>query len=124
RVVMKHVLHPQPGYPFLLGVSIEYALSDAGLRVRTMATNFGKDPCPFGSGAHPYLRLGTGSIDHLTLGIPARTVLRSNERALPIGKDAVAGTPDGFWQPRRVRSAQIDHAVPAPHPRHGGLAHV
>jgi aldose 1-epimerase len=25
RVVMEHILYPQPGYPFLLGISIEYA---------------------------------------------------------------------------------------------------
>jgi len=124
RVVMKHVLHPQPGYPFLLGVSIEYALSDAGLRVRTMATNLGKDPCPFGSGAHPYLRLGTGSIDHLTLRIPARTVLRSNERALPIGKDAVAGTPYDFRQPRWVGSTKLDHAFTDLDRDQDGLARV
>ena len=34
RVVMAHVLHPQPGYPFSLALRIEYALSDAGLTVR------------------------------------------------------------------------------------------
>ena len=28
RVVMEHRLHPQPGYPFTLDLSIEYALSD------------------------------------------------------------------------------------------------
>jgi aldose 1-epimerase len=110
RVVMKHVLHPQPGYPFLLGVSVEYALSDAGLRVRTRATNLGTNPCPFGSGAHPYLKLGTGGIDRLILRIPARTVLRFNERALPIGTDAVKGTPFDFQQPRPVAATKLDHA--------------
>ena len=59
RVVMKHVLYPQPGYPFTLGISVEYALSNSGLKVRTTATNLGADPCPYGSGAHPYLTLGT-----------------------------------------------------------------
>src|SRR5688500_4205410 len=33
RVVMEHVLHPQPGYPFSLALAIEYVLSDQGLRV-------------------------------------------------------------------------------------------
>ena len=37
RAVMKHVLYPQPGYPFLLTVSIEYALTSARIRVRTGA---------------------------------------------------------------------------------------
>jgi aldose 1-epimerase len=110
HVVMKHVLHPQPGYPFTLGLGVEYSLSDMGFRVRTTATNLGKDPCPFGSGAHPYLTLGPGGIDHLTLRIPAQTVLRSNERALPIGADAVKGTPYDFGQPRRIGSTKLDHA--------------
>ena len=59
RVVMEHILFPQPGYPFALRLGIEYALSDRGLRVRTTATNVGTDPCPYGSGAHPYLTVGT-----------------------------------------------------------------
>src|SRR5262249_36487856 len=59
RAMMEHVLHPQPGYPFSLRISIEYALTDNGLRVRTTARNLGTDACPYGSGAHPYLTLGT-----------------------------------------------------------------
>jgi len=83
RVVMKHVLHPQPGYPFTLGISVEYALSDSGLQVRTTATNLGADPCPYGSGAHPYLTLGTEPIDHLTLRVPGRSVLQSDDEPRP-----------------------------------------
>ena len=124
RAVMKHVLHPQPGYPFTLGLSVEYALSDAGLQVRTTAANLGKDPCPFGMGAHPYMRLGTAGIDHLVLRIPAQTVLRSNERALPIGKDAVKGTQFDFQQPRRIGSTKLDHAFTDLDRDHDGLARV
>jgi aldose 1-epimerase len=35
RAGMAHVLHPQPGYPFSLGLRVEYTLTDGGLRVRT-----------------------------------------------------------------------------------------
>ena len=63
RVVVRHELHPRPGYPFSLELSIEYSLSPAGLRVQTTATNVGAEPCPFGSGAHPYLTIGTETID-------------------------------------------------------------
>lgn len=104
RAVMEYVLHPQPGYPFTLGISIEYALSDSGLTVRTTATNLGAVPCPFGSGAHPYLTLGTPSIGHLLLRVPAQTILRSDERGLPIGTAAVAGTAYDFQQPRPIGS--------------------
>ena len=68
---MEHVLHPQPGYPFSLAVAIEYALSDDGLSVATTATNAGPDPCPYGCGAHPYLTLGTPTVDSVVLTAPA-----------------------------------------------------
>jgi aldose 1-epimerase len=80
RVVMEHILYPQPGYPFLLGISIEYALSHSGLQVQTTATNLGTQSCPYGSGAHPYLTLGTATIDGLILHVPGQTLLRSDER--------------------------------------------
>ena len=110
RVVMDHILYPQPGYPFLLGISIEYALSDSGLQVRTIATNLGAEPCPYGSGAHPYLTLGTETIDGLILHVPGRTVLRSDERGLPIQKEAVEGTEYDFRQPKRIGPIKLDHA--------------
>ena len=55
RVVMEHVLHPQPGYPFTLRLRVEYALLDDGLSVRTTAENLGERACPFGAGHHPYI---------------------------------------------------------------------
>jgi aldose 1-epimerase len=124
RAVMEHVLHPQPGYPFSLRISIEYALSDSGLQVCTTATNLGHDPCPFGSGAHPYLTLGTANIDPLILSVPGRTVLRSNERGLPIGADTLAGTEYDFRQPRRIGSTTLDHAFTDLERDEDGLARV
>ena len=110
RAVMEHVLHPQPGYPFSLKISIEYALTDSGLRVRTTARNLGTDPCPYGSGAHPYLTFGTASIDRLVLRVPARTVLRSDGRGLPIGTAVVEDTEYDFRQSRAIGSTTLDHA--------------
>jgi aldose 1-epimerase len=124
RTVMKHVLHAQPGYPFSLEISVEYSLSDSGLRVRTTATNIGGEPCPYGSGAHPYLTLGTGIIDHLILRVPARTVLRPDERGLPNGAQAVTGTPYDFQQPRRIGSTRLDHAFTDLERDQEGLARV
>jgi aldose 1-epimerase len=124
RAVMEHVLYPQPGYPFSLGISIEYALSDSGLQVRTTATNLGTDPCPFGSGAHPYLSLGAATIDRLILRVRGRTVLRSDERGLPIGSLAVDDTEYDFRQPRRIGSAMLDHAFTDLERDQDGLARV
>jgi aldose 1-epimerase len=124
RAVMEHVLHPQPGYPFSLGISIEYALLDSGLQVRTTATNLGTDPCPFGSGAHPYLTLGTATIDRLILRAPGRTVLRSDERGLPVGAEAVEGKEYDFRKPRRIGLTTLDHAFTDLERDQNGLARV
>src|SRR5262245_17895433 len=37
RIALGYLLHPQTGYPFLLALDVEYALSDRGLQVRTHA---------------------------------------------------------------------------------------
>jgi aldose 1-epimerase len=124
RVVMEHFLYPQQGYPFLLGISVEYALSDAGLQVQTTATNLGTQSCPYGSGAHPYLTLGTPTINGLILHIPGRTVLRSDERGLPIRRESVEGTDYDFRRPKRIGSIKLDHAFTDLERSADGLARV
>jgi aldose 1-epimerase len=110
RVVLSHTLYPQPGYPFLLGLEIEYALDAEGLRVRTTATNLGTDPCPYGAGAHPYLRLDADRIDGLELLSPAATYYESDECKIPTRRASVAGTPFDFREPRTIGATVMDHA--------------
>ena len=124
RVVMEHILYPQPGYPFSLRLSIEYALSERGLKVQTTATNIGKDPCPYGSGAHPYLTLGTPTVDPLLLRVGARSVLRSDERGLPIGTESVEGTQFDFRRPRPIGTTMLDNAFSDLERDEDGLARV
>jgi aldose 1-epimerase len=110
RVVMEHVIHPQPGYPFSLELQIEYALSERGLRVQTTATNVGDTACPYGTGAHPYLTLGTPTVDPLIMCVPGRTVLLSDQRDLPTGARSVEGTDFDFQRPRRIGTMKLDNA--------------
>ena len=124
RVVLEHVLHPQPGYPFSLAMSIEYALGGDGLSVRTTATNAGAEPCPYGCGAHPYLTLGTATVDSLVLHVPAQTVLVSNERGLPVGSNSVEGTEYDFRRPRPIGSTVLDNAFADLERDEDGLARV
>jgi len=124
RVVVVHTLHPRPGYPFALELSIEYMLSQGGLQVRTTATNVGADPCPFGSGAHPYLTFGTGSVDSVLLQVPARTVLRSDEQGIPTSSGAVDGTEYDFRQPRAIGATKLDTAFTDLERDQDGLARV
>lgn len=108
RVVMKHRLHPQPGYPFSLALALEYELMDDGLRVRTTAENVGSEPCPFGAGAHPYLSAGTATIDSVALRAPGATVLRSDERGIPVDRASVEGTEYDFRRARPVGDVKLD----------------
>ena len=110
RVVLEHTLHPLPGYPFSLALAIEYSLSQDGLRVTSTATNIGLDACPYGFGMHPYLTMGTEKIDGLILRAPGRTVLRTNDRGIPVGSEPVEGTEYDFREPRPVGGAKLDHA--------------
>jgi aldose 1-epimerase len=110
HVVMEYVLEPQPGYPFTLALRIEYALSAGGLTVTTMARNLGIETCPYGSGQHPYLTLGTPAVDSLLLRIPARVVGISDERGLPAGSESVDGTEYDFRSGRPIGATVLDNA--------------
>ncbi|HEY1366152.1 MAG TPA: aldose 1-epimerase family protein [Gaiellaceae bacterium] len=108
RVTLEHVLHPRPGYPFSLALELEYTLSSDGLTVETRATNVGSDPCPFGAGAHPYLRVAE-SADDVVLTVPAGRVLSNDERGLPAGIQEVEGTQLDFRRPRPIGAEKIDN---------------
>jgi aldose 1-epimerase len=108
RVVMEHRLHPRPGYPFALRIAVEYVLDDGGLTVRTTATNVGRGRCPYATGAHPYLTVGTPRVDEALLRCPARTRLLSDDRAIPTATESVAGTAYDFRTPRRIGDLALD----------------
>jgi aldose 1-epimerase len=110
RVVMEHVLNPQPGYPFTVELTITYVLSDSGLAVQTEARNAGDRPCPFGAGAHPYLTLGTTPVDSLLLHVPAATALTSDDHGIPNGTEPLAGAEHDFREPREIGTTVLDHA--------------
>jgi aldose 1-epimerase len=109
RVVLTHRLQAQPGYPFTVDLSIEYALSAHGLSVQTTATNVGDDPCPYGCGAHPYLSVGTETVDVTVLHAPAGTMLQADGRGIPTGATPVAGTDYDFREPRAIGAMKLDH---------------
>ncbi|MHB1468511.1 MAG: aldose 1-epimerase family protein [Solirubrobacteraceae bacterium] len=108
HVVIEHVIHPQDGYPFALALQVEHSLSDSGLTVTTTATNLGEEPAPYGAGAHPYLTVGTETIDECQLQAPGLQRLQTDERAIPTGCVPVAGTEHDFREPRRIGALQLD----------------
>ena len=109
RVVMSAQLHPMPGYPFALDLSIAYELNDVGLTVLTSATNVGEAACPYGTGQHPYLSPGSGSVDSCTLQLPACTrIVTDDSSGIPVRCESVDGTPFDFRNPRAIGGAQLD----------------
>lgn len=108
-VAMGTVLHPQMGYPFTLDVSVEYSIGEDGLTVRTTATNVGYRPCPYGTGQHPYLSLGTGLIDTCELELDAGRWLPTDDRGLPTGHAAVADSDYDYRAKRQIGAQDIDY---------------
>lgn len=109
RVVVRHLLHPQPGFPFALDLRVQYVLSDDGLTVRTEATNVGEEACPYGAGAHPYLAIDASRIDEVALQVPAGTVLDADDRGIPVDVQRVEGTELDFRVPKPVGELRLDH---------------
>ena len=124
RIVMEHRLHPRPGYPFTLDLRIEYSLSEDGLRVTSRATNDGPEACPYGSGAHPYLTVGTETVDRVILRAPGGTVLHGDARGIPVRAEAADGTEYDFRQPRAIGAAILDNAYTDLERDADGLARV
>ena len=112
-VLLRSPPHGQQGYPFCLEIDAEYRLHPAdGLRVAITARNRGSHAAPYGTGSHPYLTVGTGSVDDWELTLPAALWLPMDVRGIPSAPAAgVAGTPYDFRQPRTIAATQLDHAL-------------
>ena len=108
RVVMVQRVYPQDGYPYVLALQIEYELSSLGLTVATTATNVGAEPLPFGAGHHPYLTVGTPTINVATLKLPASAYLKTNDRLIPTGSAGVEGTEFDFREAKPIGDVELD----------------
>lgn len=101
-------LNPQAGWPFTLDLRIDCELGPRGLSVRTSATNSGAMPCPYGAGAHPYLRLGPDTIDGLRLRSPGSVRMILDDQGIPVGSEPVDGTGYDFRAGKVIGSAELD----------------
>ncbi len=110
-VRLRHLLHPQPGYDFTLELEASWSLGPDGLRHDLRATNVGASPLPFGSGAHPYLRLPGLDLDRCWLRAPASLWLESDPDGIPRGTPReVSGTGMDLRRPRPLAGLRLDTA--------------
>jgi aldose 1-epimerase len=106
-VALGCVLHPQPAYPWRLELGLEHRFVKDGLEVVARATNASAEAAPFGIGFHPYLTVGI-PVDDVRLTIPASRRLTTDDRALPVGEEDVAGTEFDFTVGRPVGATRLD----------------
>jgi aldose 1-epimerase len=109
-VSLQYRLMAQSGYPWLLDLHVLYDLSANGLAVTQTATNMSDAEAPYACGAHPYLTVGPGPVDSWELTLPAATRALSDERLLPVAKEAVEGTAYDFRVARPLRDTVLNHA--------------
>jgi aldose 1-epimerase len=110
QVTLSCAVRPQPGYEWQLDLQITYTLDGNGLTVAFTAVNMDSDTVPFGVGFHPYLTLGTASVDGLELTVPAAAFLDPDQPADTPRMVPVTSTALDFLVPRRIGSTQLDTA--------------
>jgi aldose 1-epimerase len=109
-VTLGATIFPQHGYSFHVHTTVRYELVEGGLRVTHTATNFSDAPAPYAVGAHPFFKIGDTPIAELTLTMTAATRFESNERLIPTGEVAVAGTEFDLSGGRLVGELDLDTA--------------
>ena len=123
RLALGCTLPPQPGYPWRLALRIEYRLGRSGMAVTFQATNLTDAVAPFGVGFHPYVAL-SGAVDAMSLVVPARTRLETDERGIPVSRRAVAGSEFDFTSRRWVGPTRLDTAFTDLYRDDDGIARV
>jgi aldose 1-epimerase len=114
EVVLAHLLHGEPGYPFQLALTARYALdAEAGLSIELSAVNCGTASAPYGCGSHPYITVAGEDISDCELTFRAGKVLLTDEKLVPTELRDTAGTEFDFSQARVLAAQQLDHAFTA-----------
>jgi galactose mutarotase-like enzyme len=114
-VTMACTSWPQMGYPWPLDVGVGYALGDDGLTVRQSVTNRGTSAAPVAAGAHPYVTVGTPTVDDAVLHVPADEWIDTGDQQIPTGTVSVEGSPYDFRTPRPIGGTEIDYTFTGLH---------
>ena len=111
-VTLRTTIVPSDGYPHRVGILASYSLGENGLTTTVTAENLGASTAPYGTGPHPYLVAGPGTVDDWTLKFPAAGYLTvTPDRLSPIATVPVETTPEfDFRTPRVIGDTFIDHA--------------
>jgi aldose 1-epimerase len=111
-VTLRTTIVPSDGYPHRVDVRTRYTLGSDGLTTTVTALNLGASTAPYGTGPHPYLVAGPGTVDDWTLEFPAASYLTvTPERLSPVATVPVDTNPAfDFRTPHSIGDTFIDHA--------------
>jgi len=115
-VTLGALVPPQHGWPFLLDTWVRYEVRADGLTVTHGVTNLSPQRAPYGTGAHPFLRIGDTPVEDLVLTVAAATYIDVDERLNARGELPVDGTRYDARLGLRVGDLEFDTAF-------GGVTH-
>lgn len=113
-IELRGTLTPRPGYPWRLGVTVTFTLSEDGLHEEVEVENQSEHAAPVGIGGHPYLVAGPsadGSLDDWSFELDAgRALVPSVDRMLPERSVRVDDVPElDFRSARAVCGTALNH---------------
>ena len=109
-VTLGAMIAPQHGWPFLLDSWVRYELLPDGIAVTHGVENRSDRRAPYGTGAHPFLRVGDVPAERLQVTVPAARYLEVDERLNPIAERDVDGTAFDIRTARTVADLDLDTA--------------
>jgi aldose 1-epimerase len=123
-ITLGALIHARTAYPFNVFTTVKYELSATGIKVTHTAENLSEEAAPYAVGGHPYFQIAGVQTADLILRSDAATVLDVNERQIPVGKSATAGTRFDMREGVRVGDNFYDHGFTDLPRDENGLAHT
>ncbi|MBI9116103.1 aldose 1-epimerase [Sanguibacter suaedae] len=100
-----------PGYPFALDATLRFELTATSLDLLLTYRNVGETDAPVAAGWHPYFQVpGHTSIDTLSLRVPARAAIVTDETLVPLPGDAAYAPMDDDLVHETLDGVVYDHA--------------
>jgi len=123
-VTLGALIHARMAYPFNVFTTVKYQLTASGIVVTHTAENLSNDAAPYAVGGHPYFQIAGVPTGDLILRSDAATVIDVNERQIPTGKSATAGSRFDMRAGVRVGDNFYDHCFTDLPRDEKGLAHT
>ena len=125
-VRLRAAIVPQTGWPYEIGTTVTYTLTDTGIAVEHILENRSDAAAPVALGTHPFVTIDDVDPHDLVLTVPAATRFDVDDRMLPTGTSpAPAAVRDGvrlgdivldtgFADLTRDADGRVRHSLTAP----------